>query len=207
VYFSRKLGVLVKYFIALLSLLFACLFQIASASTLPMQLEFEDLSVTDPSVLELEGATITHLAGGVLFVYEPGEFGMPAPGGFCALLQVGRNAPKCKSDASIVFDAPVDQLTFQTFFVSGGDAALIEIVVDGFALPGFSVNSNTIVDLSEWSGIKELRLFDRSGRSDAGLAYGSFSFVVTAIPIPAALPPFALALLFLSSRRFRRNRR
>lgn len=172
-----------------------------------MQLDFEALSVTDPSVLVLEGATITHLADGVLFVYEPGEYGMPAPGGFCALLQDGRNPPNCKSDASIVFDVPVDQLTFRTFFVSEGDAAFIQIVIDGIALPGFSVNSNTVVDLSEWSGIKELRLFDRSGSSDAGLAYGSFSYVVTAVPIPAALPPFALALLFLSSGRFRRNRR
>jgi hypothetical protein len=207
VFFSRKLGVIVKYLTAIFCIVFACSFQTAMASSVSMQLEFDGLSVSDPSVLELDGATITHGDGGKIFVYESGAFGMPAPGGFCALQQIGRNPPNCKSDATLVFDNPVSDLSFETFFVSGGDQANVSIIIDGIDVPDINITSNQVVDLSAWVGITELRFIDASGASDAGLAYGRFTYSLAVIPLPAMMPPFAFVLFFLSFGRFRRNRR
>ena len=196
-----------KYFIAIFSAVFVCFFQTAMASSVSMQLEFDGLSVSDPSVLDLDGATITHADGGKIYIYETDAFGMPEPGGFCALEQIGLNPPNCKSDATLVFDTPVNDLSFEAFFVSGGDKSIVSIIIDGVDVPDIYITTNGVIDLSEWSGIKELRFVDDSGSTDAGLAYGRFTYSVAMVPLPAMIPPFAVVLFFLSFGRFRRNRR
>ena len=137
-----------------------------------------------------------------------GEFGMPAPGGFCALDATGA----CKSDVTISFGIPISNLSFSSFYVSAGDSVVLRAEVDGEIARQFFIVENTVIDLSDLNGITEISLYDASGRADRGIAYGGFSFTeyvppkappAEVIPLPASFFLLAAALAFLGIGQFK----
>lgn len=183
-------------------LAFICLFlcSTASATATVLSLDFDGAVYEAGATLDIDGATIENLDGEDLFLYRTDDFGMPAPGGFCALDANGA----CKANAKINFEFPVTDLMFSSFYVSGGDGAVLRAVVDDEVSRQFFITSETIVDLSDVGGISEISLFDTSGPNDKGIAFGGFSFTeYTPIPVPAGLPLLSSALMLLGLGRFR----
>lgn len=182
----------------------------ASASVL--SLDFNSVDYNGGSVLNVGLASIENLDGESFFVYGTGQFGMPAPGGFCALNVVG----DCKGDARITFTKPITDLTFSSLYVSGGDGTVLRAMVDGVVAKQFFVKSESTIDLSDLGGITEITLYDVSGVRDRGIAFGGFHFTeyvipadttipkdTTVIPLPAGLPLLVSALLSLGLGRLR----
>ena len=188
----------------LVTTVFAIVAFLLPVSAMASSIDFEDPIEVQESEVVFPGATLTNLDGYEVFLYRSGEFGMPEGGGFCAL------SPgfECRGDTLLAFESPVNNLMFESFFVALGDRASLEIYRGDELLSEVRVDrQNTKVDLSEFGDVTSIFFDSRSTRAAAGLAYGAFTFEVAEVPLPPALPAFALALgvLFLARRRQRRN--
>lgn len=200
------MGDFVTCFKALWGLFFIFIANTAFAATATLSLDFDSADYDGGSILNIDGATIENTEGGDLFVYRTGDFTFPFPGGFCAL-----DADEvCKANATITFDDPVSDLTFSSFFVSDGDAVLLRAVI-GDESREFFITSEELIDLSDLDGITQISLFDVSGVSDKGIAFGAFSFTEyvppPAIPLPAGFPLLLTALAFFGFGQFRSTAR
>ena len=204
--FTIPWGLIVRIVTLVLSAFFAMFFETAAASTTNLFLDFDDAVLAGKSLLNLPGASVSNLDGGGLFIYGSGTFGMPENGGFCALADLESSDPTCKADALISFSAPVSNLSFESFFVSKGDTAIVRAMIGDFAVPDMIVSTARTIDLTVWSGITQVFIFDKSGSGDAGIAYGRFSYVVTTVPVPAGMPLLLAAIVLMGNLRARNRR-
>lgn len=184
------------------------------------RLDFDDLKkrVNIVSVLKVDPATITNTSGGDIFVYHSGDYGLPEGGGFCALERFDFS---CTANLSIVFAAPVTELTFSGYFAGSTDAAFLTVfdgtdaVFQGL-FTGNDVNGLILFDFSWLSRITRIWIEDRSRFDSGGIAYGDFEFeyykdkpVISPVPVSASglLLLGGLAMLALLEKFARERRR
>jgi hypothetical protein len=122
----------------------------------------------------------------------------PTDHGICA-----SNNLTCAADFDVVFNSPVNDLSFTTSGFDAGDSVKLSAynALDNL-IGSVSILQNGLVDLSAFSGIKKV-FFDDSSLSK-GAAYDSFAFNTTLnTPIPAAFWLFCSGLVALY--RYRQN--
>jgi hypothetical protein len=155
--------------------------------------------------LVLPGGTFTGLEGR-LFAEGPltdGGSTLAPLGSVCALSDVGFN---CRADLLLEFDAPVSNFSVETFLFHNNDEVTITIFDGLTELASQVVTSATVVNFAGFAGITSV-LFDDESLGGQGFQYGTFSFDVAQVPLPAAAPLFAagLGLIGFATRRRRRK--
>ena len=153
--------------------------------------------------LALPGGPFTGLEGR-WFAEGPLSEGRQAPlGTICALNTVGFN---CRADLLLEFDEAVSNFSVETFLFEINDEVKITIFDGLTELASQVITSATVVNFGAISGITSV-LFEDSSAQGRGFQFGTFSFDVAPVPLPAAAPLFAagLGLIGFAARRKRRK--
>ncbi len=137
--------------------------------------------------LDFAGVVNVSSSTGSLFVYNSGNFGMPAQGGVCGLTSVFT----CLGTLSFSFAQPVEQVSFGAYFVGAGDASSVSAYAGTTLLGQLSVNAGGQYGFGALSGITNL-VFADLGSLSGGVAYGGFTYVN--VPPPPPPPPPAVPL-------------
>lgn len=183
-------------FAALIAVVFVVLTGSVNAATF----DFTGLGGTQAGdTVALPNGTFTGLEGRI-FATGPDSFS--PTGTVCALDAVSFN---CEADMRLDFTSAVANLTFEAFTFDQGDSATVSIFSGLTLLSSIILTANGVLDFSAFGGITSV-LFDDSS-SGAGFQYGNFSFDVSPVPVPAALPLFAAALGGMGFAGWRRRRR
>ncbi|MEM1380192.1 MAG: hypothetical protein AAGH41_06165 [Pseudomonadota bacterium] len=123
-----------------------------------------------------------------------------ANGAFCGLTQTG--STDCSTVTEILFDVPVDSLSFSTYATNGGDTLTATIFdAAGTQLGQLTTPTvDTTVFFGPISGIARLVLDQTASLAGngGGSLVGDFNFSTgNAVPVPAAALLFAPAILAL----------
>lgn len=142
---------------------------------------------TGLAVLDVGDATAT-IAGGTVFVFQPGEFGLfPTSGGMCAFDFVSFS---CETDWRLDFDFAVTNVMFEAGAFHTGDFVSVELFDGLISLSTIPISGDGTIDLLSVPRITSLVSDDSS--TGAGFVFGDFSYDRAVGPVPE---PTTLLLL------------
>lgn len=130
-----------------------------------------------------------------LFIFDTYS-GADSSGALCAVAPAGN----CAADLGIDFHQTVENMSLVIAGFNDGPTYFDEITIfgylDGDQVGQQTVTANGLLDLSSF-GLFNSLFFDDESPNGYGVAYMNFSFdsVISAVPLPGALPLFGGALL------------
>ena len=169
------------------SILGAAIILVASMPARAATFDFSGFTGVQPgNTAVLPEGTFTSLDDG-LFVDGVTEYYSPT-GSLCALNAIGN----CQADLELAFNGLASNLQFEAFGADPGDENSVTIFSGLTLLQTIVITADGIVDFTGFSNITSV-LFDDSS-TGGGFEFGNFTFDLTPVPLPAALPLFAATL-------------
>jgi len=185
--------------------------------TMAATLDFNEIlpagQIAQPS-LTLSNATINNENTNGFLVFDGLDPLFPGTNGKGALCAFGNF--KCLDNMEILFNQDIQNLNIGFSGYDQGDEVFVSGWKDGVSTGAITVTGQNSVDFSSFGIIDRLYFFNDSLTAAGGLIYRDFDFdiipgtqntLVTAVPLPAALPLFGTVLGLLGLQGWRKRKK